>query len=361
MWIISGVAIRAAQSIGLHRDASNSKLSLFETEMRRRVWWHLMTQDRRGAEDHGIALADYHMSSDTHFPLNVNDSELDPSMMRLPEPRHRWTDMTASLVMMMASDAMQKLSKLQVGYSLMDMAPDGVQRKAIVDSLFANVEELLAHCNSAVPIQRATIILSRTTIRKVDFISRQQWLAANPSANTEPVWQRQKVYATEQNLVDACEITELVLDMQKDEQLHDYQWTGEAYPQYHIILYLLWHMCTRPEGGSIGRAWKAIDAVFVRETETRVRQGGPSGSKWRTLRAMSEKARKVREALHDDCPADSTGAAEVEASGGMRGGTSLESHDIIFDDSFSDQQMLWVGEEFMDWSAFLDGTEREGA
>lgn len=39
VWSLTGLALRIAQSLGLHRDGSKFGLSPFDTEMRRRLWW----------------------------------------------------------------------------------------------------------------------------------------------------------------------------------------------------------------------------------------------------------------------------------------------------------------------------------
>src|SRR5271170_1556480 len=41
VWALSGLAIHLAQALGIHRDGSNFGLDPFETEMRRRLWWHI--------------------------------------------------------------------------------------------------------------------------------------------------------------------------------------------------------------------------------------------------------------------------------------------------------------------------------
>jgi hypothetical protein len=39
VWSLTGLALRIAQSLGLHRDGTKFGLSPFDTEMRRRLWW----------------------------------------------------------------------------------------------------------------------------------------------------------------------------------------------------------------------------------------------------------------------------------------------------------------------------------
>jgi hypothetical protein len=45
IWILTGVAGRIGQRIGLHRDPATLGLPPFECEIRRRVWWQIMMQD----------------------------------------------------------------------------------------------------------------------------------------------------------------------------------------------------------------------------------------------------------------------------------------------------------------------------
>lgn len=49
-----GMAMRVAQSMGLHRDGSLFGLSEIECEVRRRVWWHIMYLDVQGAIATGL-------------------------------------------------------------------------------------------------------------------------------------------------------------------------------------------------------------------------------------------------------------------------------------------------------------------
>lgn len=49
-----GLAMRVAQSMGLHRDGSHFGLSDVECEVRRRVWWHILYLDVQGAIAAGL-------------------------------------------------------------------------------------------------------------------------------------------------------------------------------------------------------------------------------------------------------------------------------------------------------------------
>lgn len=42
-----GIALRAAQAMGLHRDGSHFQLDPVQAEIRRRIWWHIIHTDVR--------------------------------------------------------------------------------------------------------------------------------------------------------------------------------------------------------------------------------------------------------------------------------------------------------------------------
>jgi hypothetical protein len=53
IYTLSGLMVRIAQTLGIHRDGSHFNLSPFEAEMRRRLWWQICVLDARSSEDHG--------------------------------------------------------------------------------------------------------------------------------------------------------------------------------------------------------------------------------------------------------------------------------------------------------------------
>ena len=77
--------MRIAQHVGIHSEASLAKCTVFEAEMRRRLWWALVLFDSRMAEMAGCMNVTYLVPVwDCKVPLNVNDSELRPEMREPP-------------------------------------------------------------------------------------------------------------------------------------------------------------------------------------------------------------------------------------------------------------------------------------
>jgi hypothetical protein len=97
MWVASGIAIRIAQSMGLHRDGALMKLSVLLTEIRRRLFWELRMIDIGCAEDCGFCPT-YIYGAVTELPLNINDSDIDSETSEPPQERQGFTDMTYSLI-----------------------------------------------------------------------------------------------------------------------------------------------------------------------------------------------------------------------------------------------------------------------
>ena len=95
VWMMFGLLTRMAQYLGLHRDGSHSPhLSVFEVEMRRRVWWTMCLIDQKTAEDQGTHINYASLDFDTRAPLNINDSDIDPKTTSVPPERYGVTDMS---------------------------------------------------------------------------------------------------------------------------------------------------------------------------------------------------------------------------------------------------------------------------
>ncbi|RYP70997.1 hypothetical protein DL771_005092 [Monosporascus sp. 5C6A] len=322
-WVFLGLALRAAQSIGLHRDPANfPQLSPFNIEIRRRLWWYLYLHDYRAAEDHGFTAetsSDY--GSDVQLPLHVDDAVLDPAMTELPVPQQQFTGMTYPLVMIQAAQALRPLSHaihtpkepratamMMTTTTDINTAAGEIARQEVIGDLTRRVGQLLGYCNPVIPIQRAILLSGNIVLRKRAFISRLQLLSSYPSSSQQqqPQGSAFPSQATlmEESLAAACDILEMGNEYYQDEMLRSYVWVAESYPQYHLLLYVLWHLGVRPVGPNAARAWAAVEAAFDQEAMRITRQGGtaasrPSGPKWAMFYKLKEKAAKIRPPLVD--------------------------------------------------------------
>lgn len=283
-WILNGLLIRAAQSIGLHRDGEKFNLSPLDCEIRRRLWWQILGSDGRVAEDHGLSAGlsgGYNGFYDTKLPTHIDDRDISPTTTTIPTPQLRWTEMTQFLVASEMYQTLQQFNRLsaQTGSDKMTNLEELLKTtKARMD------EQYLQYCNINIPIQKCALLLGRLLIGKFEVLVRQQHLrglSAEESATR----------AADETLALACDTIETGVEMRTDELLRNFQWLFSTFADYHLLTYALWHLCARPGAQGADRAWAVVDNLFFL-IETR---GWPTpGSKWNVLWKLREKAADIR-------------------------------------------------------------------
>lgn len=303
IWILNGLAIRIAQSLGLHRDGKKLGLSPFQSEIRRRLWWHLLCRDSRGGEDYGLENTNGPLLlCDVELPANVNDTDLEPDMKAPPAARPGWTPMTFSLINIAHGKAMQELASLAAS-STPSSPPSEAVRLQIIEHHRLYAEQWLVHCNPVVPQQRLTLYCTRFLMRKLDFVTRLQWILLQQRAGIN------QDFSTEENLAEALEIFDSNL-YPDDVLLQPFSWTKRAYPQYHILLYVLLHLCVKPECDQAGKAWAAVESFFA--DEICIGDNVEYGPKLSVLAVLRDKAKAVRNKIQTMRPTGNPGEGARE-------------------------------------------------
>ncbi|KAF4339303.1 hypothetical protein FBEOM_6717 [Fusarium beomiforme] len=279
VWIMNGIAMRSAQSIGLHRDGSSLGLSPFESEIRRRVWYYFQERDSRGAEDYGLQNpSGVGVVSCVDLPRNLHDSDIFPGMKELPPSRPDWTRMTLPLCCNQASRAWAQLFQMSCSA---DGIPDEDVRRQVIKDAVEKVEGILQRCNPVVPEQRMTIRTARLILYKIDVVSRRQWQTLRSPDDQQPM-------ATEAEVTEALELLELANSMWQDDDLLPFQWLARGFPQYHIMLFILRHLCVCPRGELAKRGFAAVD-IHLQNFQT-AGNGPLNGLKWTVLTTLRERA-----------------------------------------------------------------------
>ncbi|KAE8378980.1 fungal-specific transcription factor domain-containing protein [Aspergillus bertholletiae] len=278
-WVLNGLTIYSAQSIGLHRDGSNFNMPVLECELRRRLWWHIITADKRVAEDHGL-VGGVEAIFDTKLPLNVEDSDLDPQMGTPPPPKEKWTEMTMFLITGEASKTFAHIHRV----SLQSQHGRDVHEESrrLVDDLESRLSNTyLKYCDQNVPIQRSTFLLGRVLLSKARvlvYIQSLNGLSAEQSAK----------HLNEETLSYACEGLECGSKMLTDEILRGYSWLSSTFTPYHLLTYCLWHLWVCPETPGAERAWRIVHTSFeLAERDAGWRQSDPH---WAVLCRLRQKA-----------------------------------------------------------------------
>lgn len=88
IWLLMSFIIRLALRMGYHRDADNfPSITVFDGEMRRRVWNIIYTFDVLHSYQEGMPAMIQQIHSDTKTPSNILDEDFGPNTQQLPTPR----------------------------------------------------------------------------------------------------------------------------------------------------------------------------------------------------------------------------------------------------------------------------------
>ncbi|ETI22765.1 hypothetical protein G647_06841 [Cladophialophora carrionii CBS 160.54] len=88
-WTVSGQLLREAMSSGLHREPAflSNKISVFDQEMRRRLWFTILELDLQNSLDRGMGASIGPFDWDTLPPLNLHDEDFDENTEKMPPAR----------------------------------------------------------------------------------------------------------------------------------------------------------------------------------------------------------------------------------------------------------------------------------
>lgn len=88
IWISAGSLIRLAMNMGLHQDSSRSpKMSIYETELRRRLWATVLEISIQSSLDSGMPPLISYNDFDCKPPSNINDEQVEEATRNPPIPR----------------------------------------------------------------------------------------------------------------------------------------------------------------------------------------------------------------------------------------------------------------------------------
>lgn len=131
-----------AQLMDLSNDSPRLKLSPFEVQMRRRLWWTICRLDLRTAEAYGLQPSLLETRSRDTLPLNVNDLDLYPEAIEALAPRTGITDMTLPLV---GYEITRLVSTINIPDSY-DMGADGADAR--MNQAIARKMRMVGECQS---------------------------------------------------------------------------------------------------------------------------------------------------------------------------------------------------------------------
>lgn len=296
IWTLTGLVVRIAQTLGIHRDGTHFDLPPFEVEMRRRLWWQVCILDARSAEDQGCDPSIHEALFDTKMPLNVDDNDLRPEMTEFPQGRQGFTDMTFCLLRFEIANLMRRIIYVPPGPNKCTQFFTNLtveqKEKWITDCHQAIEEKYLKDCDMTIPLCWVTATVSRLIMSKMWLIVYHPHQRKDGGATLSQEI-RDKLFVT------SLENIEYGLLLETEARTMKWGWLFQTYVQWHAIAFLLSELCVRTKGEAVDRAWRALETCANRWwlpfADNEPQRKAHHSYIWKPLAKLLEKAKLARE------------------------------------------------------------------
>ncbi|KAI1453330.1 C6 transcription factor [Annulohypoxylon moriforme] len=261
LFILTGVAVRLARKMGLHRDGTSLGLSPFETEMRRRLWFQLVHMDFRTADVMGARPSMDLLCGDTKPPLNIEDDDIYPDMADPPPEREGITSITLCVMRCDILDILRKFPTLCPGdvrwEVLSNPSISFTKKESIINEIEDRWErKFMRYCDPSHSLHNYVSISIRSSVCRLRIFAHNPRQFANRPA---------KAYEKEREIVyaNATKLLEYVILVQKGSHgLDKYTWQLGSSFLWNTMLYVLIEMRHRKTGPEVDRSWQLIGSLF---------------------------------------------------------------------------------------------------
>ena len=288
VWTLTGLLIRLAHALGIHRDGQQFGVSPFATEMRRRLWWQITTLDVRSAEDHGIDPSIVEQTFDTKFPLNINDADIDPGSETYPPEREGFTEMTFDLARYSVSTTVRRLSYAPPGPGpcrVKNAALTIEDKEKLIEELHQYLEtKYLKFCDMSIPFHWVVATIARLIMAKMWLIVHQPFTREDRTELSKET--KDRLFLTSIELIEFSHLLETEKTTLK------WGWLFRTYVQWQALVFLLSQLCSRTTGPEVDKAWSVIDSVF--DEWGGVVASTRRGMLWKPIRRLMTKAKSER-------------------------------------------------------------------
>ncbi|RMZ91094.1 hypothetical protein DV736_g1673, partial [Chaetothyriales sp. CBS 134916] len=285
VWALGGMAVHLAQVLGIHRDGTHFGLTPFDTEMRRRLWWHISILDSRAADDHGTDPTFNEQFYDTRLPLNVNDEDIYPEMKAVPKEREGTTEMTFCLIRFELIVFNRRLNFSNPGGGGGEQTLE--EKEKMIDACHRRIEDkYLRHCDMSNPIFWVSATVARLILAKLWLmVYHPRSISTTAQGRVLPSETRDRLFIT------AVEVIEFAYLLQTNENTAKWGWLFRTYMQWQSVAFVLAEICQRPPGPDVERAWHAVECVYDPRFSDNPRT--VKGMLWKPIRHLMIKARAI--------------------------------------------------------------------
>lgn len=263
-----------AVKLGYHRDGTLLGLEPFETEMRRRVWSQVMTQDSKNSMLCGLNATSLNFEWDTKPVQNVNDEDLIPGSKTPVPAKNEPTEMAFCLVMQEVyryrsqvekDDGAQEIEAAMVGLSLDGQGAERAafekfrQQSRELDEKIRSVEDHLIDKNAGGAHAAAMAMRAMVTDHVDEIVA---------PIREQPEWGTE-IFTWKDNLFKL-----LTCSIERQCNAHDlmaacgYEWYMRLQLFPDFISVLTAQLYQRPFGTLSDRCWNVVERLYGQHAQT---------------------------------------------------------------------------------------------
>lgn len=248
-----GVAIRIAQRMGIDNESTNTRCTVLEAEMRRRLWWSLMLFDARIGEMPDHKAPTLNPIWDCKIPLNVNDSDLRPEMKEPPLVVHgKATEAIFAVVRSELAEVVRNspfhLDSTNPALKLLAKKPQEGGDLATLEKKIE--EEYLRFCDPENPLHFMTIWTSRAYLAKCRLVEHYSRYPSSSAQQTES--QRDAALSHAFSMLE-CDTTVMASPLTKG-----YLWHLQFHFPLPAYIHIVQDLRTRPVSKQAEAAWEIM-------------------------------------------------------------------------------------------------------
>ncbi|MCJ1283793.1 hypothetical protein MMC26_003124 [Xylographa opegraphella] len=257
LFILTGVAVRIAQTIGVHRDGAALGLAIFESEMRRRLWWQILQLDGQSTNRCGLNVGTWSGFWNSKIPSNLNDSDLYPGMETMPAEHIGATEMIFCLVRATFAKCFK-----DIGYrAAVNGSPDGstksvADKERIINELETDIKDrFLRFCDPSIPLHILVDGVARSAISALRLTVHHPRQYPDKGASM-PQEEKDMLFRVSLNMIELGSSSRLT------EKLMRFLWHMFVQFQFDVFVYLLGELRIRTSGELVERAWHEVELAY---------------------------------------------------------------------------------------------------
>lgn len=250
-----GIAFRIARRMGIHSEETLENCSIFEAEMRRRLWWSLVAFDYRINEISLSRTSTLDPTWDCKIPHNVNDSDLRPEMQSLPLVQGPSGPSSEALFAVVRSDILDHLRCTSFYLDFTNPALKSLSNRDMAsgDSEILELEQFieqayLRHSNQENSLHCMTLWCMRSQLAKLRFL--EHLSLASKQAQTDLFYDTAMNHALNQ-----IECDTIIMSSPLTQR---FRWFHHFYFPLPAYLQVAQHLRLRPKSSHTQRAWKVL-------------------------------------------------------------------------------------------------------